>query len=77
VITARGYDNIEFRLVTKAGEPVALDSELTDFRGDTATLVSARPPHKPASSGFVYVETEDDRAEYYPSVFGLKWEKIE
>jgi len=45
---------------------------LTDFRGDTTILGNnlGRPPHKPASQGFVWTT---GNGEFYPSVYGLKW----
>lgn len=63
------------------GEPVSTGSLLTDFRGDHAILVSATPPHKPSSTGRVYVRSanpgENWTAEYYPSVYDLKWVREE
>lgn len=59
---------------TKTNKPARMGQFITDFRGDTATLTDARPPHKPSSSGFVYVvDALGHSGEYYPSVFGLKW----
>lgn len=64
-----------YRLIdTSTDAPAIMGQTLTDFRGDTAVLTDARPPHKPSSSGFVYVRDEAGHSgEYYPSVFGLKW----
>lgn len=50
--------------------PVCLGDTLTDFRGHTAPLTGGRPPHKPSSTGRVYVEPG---LEFFPSVFGLEW----
>lgn len=53
---------------------VSTGDTLVDFRGETATLIGATPPHKPSSTGRVYVRDEDGhQCEYYPSVYGLKW----
>lgn len=48
-----------------------------DRYGDTFTIMGFRPPHKPSSSGFVWVEglRPDDSwgtQEFYPFVFGLE-----
>lgn len=52
--------------------PVLLGDILTDFRGHTAALTGGRPPHKPSSTGRVYVKPG---LEFFPSVFGLEWLK--
>jgi len=49
---------------------------LTDFRGERWKLIGAQPPRHEGSTGRVYVESLTDRAfarEFFPSVFGLKW----
>lgn len=43
--------------------------ELTDFRGAKDILIDGEPPHKPGSTGRVYVAG----GSYYPSVFNLRW----
>jgi hypothetical protein len=55
-----------------------LGDVIIDFRGDPAILAGAREPHKPGSTGRVYVRPmrsnpEHPTAEFYPSVFDLKW----
>ena len=55
---------------TKQGET------LTSFRGTTATLLGGTPPHKPSSTGRVYVRDANGNCqEFFPSVFNLKWIK--
>jgi hypothetical protein len=49
--------------------PVAIGETIVSFRGLETILLGGSPPHKPSSSGKVWVEN----AEYYPSVFNLKW----
>jgi hypothetical protein len=49
--------------------PVKIGETITSFRGLQTALLGGSPPHKPSSSGKVWVEN----AEYYPEVFGLKW----
>lgn len=55
-------------------QTIELGSKLETFRGEKCTLLSGTPPHKPSSTGRVYVEFEDGtKGEYFPSVIGLKW----
>lgn len=63
---------------TKA--PVCRGDAVTSGRGEPATVSGGAPPHKPASTGRVYVVEGTDLAngshysrEYFPSVFGLEW----
>lgn len=63
---------------TKA--PVCRGDAVTSSRGESATVSGGAPPHKPASTGRVYVVEGADLAngshysrEYFPSVFGLEW----
>lgn len=46
---------------------------LPDFRGDAGVIVGGYAPHKPSSTG--RVRTADGQ-EFFPSVYGLKWIKI-
>lgn len=54
----------------KPGENLGVDE-----RG-TTVLESGSPPHKPSSSGRVYVKQGETRAEYFPHVFGLEWREV-
>lgn len=60
---------------TKA--PVCRGDAVTSGRGESATVEGGAPPHKPASTGRVYVVEAPDGSrfarEYFPSVFGLEW----
>ena len=47
--------------------------ELTSSSGEKATLISWTPPHKPSSTGRVYVDEGGFKAEYYPGVYGGKF----
>ena len=60
--------NEETGLEVKEGDKV------TTFRDEIGTLVSFAEPHKPSSSGKVYVQFDglDYRREFYPSVIGCK-----
>ena len=63
----------KWKLVSKeTGKEVKVGAKLTSFRGEEYTYLSGAPPHKPSSTGLVYVE---DGYAYYPPVFNCKWEK--
>lgn len=53
----------------KTNAPVSMGQAIVSFRGEEMKLLGGNPPHKPSSSGKIWVED----GEYYPSVFGLKW----
>lgn len=59
------------------GEPVSVGDTVTDFRGEEAILTGGTPPHKPSSTGRVFVRSASAEVgwsgEYYPSVYNLKW----
>jgi len=64
------------RLVHDATQvEVAIGDEITDFRGEKAIVTGWDKPHKPASTGRVYVRAVDGEhsAGFYPSVFDLTW----
>lgn len=57
--------HIDTKAEIKTGQIVA------DFRGDRWVLEGFREPHKPSSSGFIYVRSLCERRlsrEFYPSV---------
>lgn len=68
-----------WRLVHDNGEPVAEDEVVVDFRGEKATVVGGSRPQHEGSTGRVAVLVSPSRggfvAEYFPSVYGLKWVK--
>lgn len=51
---------------------------VTSGRGETWTLIGARAPHKPSSTGRIYVRGEGGgiAREFFPSVCGLAWKPI-
>lgn len=63
-----GHDGKVFELVDKTGNPVNRGETITDFRGESDILESARAPHKPSSTGHVN--------NFYAGVYGLKWVEI-
>lgn len=51
-----------------------IGEKYTTFRGLTVTLLDMREPHKPSSSGKVYLQFENGAVgEYYPNVIGGVW----
>ena len=65
------------KLINKAGKEIKEGDVLTSFSGEKARFISGTPPHKPGSSGRVYVEeiemTGKGRREYFPTVYALEW----
>jgi hypothetical protein len=71
---------MEMKLVFEiTNEEVYLEEIITSFRDEEFILQGFREPHKPSSTGRVYVrpvgtsESPSNTSEYYPSVFGLKF----
>ena len=62
------YDNWE--LVHKDGTPACIGEVLETRSGERYAITGGRPPHKPSSTGRVWVE---GGGEYFPTVFDLKW----
>lgn len=68
---------MNWKLVDKDGVEVSFPYECEDFRGEKTTVIGGRVPHKPGSSGFIYVDEGWYRRELYPSVCNLKWENVD
>lgn len=62
-------------IYTNTGAPAKLGDVVETFRGERAILLGIQEPHKPASTGRVYIQLEDSRAsrEFFPSVIGAEW----
>lgn len=58
-----------WKLIDSNNNPVEIGATVTSFRGITGTLEGGTPPHRPGSTGKVYV----NGGEYFPSVYDLKW----
>lgn len=66
----RGYDDILFELRTKFGTAVCIgDSVKAHLRDEVTEITGGRAPHKPESTGLVYVS----HGQYYPGVYALEW----
>lgn len=53
-----------------SGWPVVMHEICADFRGNAHLITGGEPPHKPSSTGRVYVT---GGSEFYPSVYDMKW----
>lgn len=61
------------KLVHANGREAKIGDIVSSPSGTEYALTGWRPPHKPGSTGRVYVEGINGSAEYYPSVFNLTW----
>lgn len=57
-------------LVDNFGQQIEVGETRQDFRGELSIIEGGTPPHKPGSTGRVYIK---EGREYYPSVFDLLW----
>ena len=61
---------------TTTNQPLKTGDIVCDFRGKRWVFEGGREPHKPSSTGFVWVRSIDGRGmarEFYPSVIGARW----
>ena len=64
-------------LCHKNGDVCGLGEVLETFRGEAWTIEGGRPPHKPASTGRVYVKRGGGMTrEFFPGVFNLEWGEL-
>jgi hypothetical protein len=70
---SQGWDG-EYTLVEEKNEtPVSKGAVFSP-----GTIEGGKAPHKPSSTGSVYLKPDGDRHhhQYYPSVIGAKWKKV-
>ena len=68
-----GYDGKLWLLIDEVTQvSVKRGAIREDFRGDKSRVTGGRPPHKPGSTGRI---TSED-GEYYPGVYGCKWQRV-
>lgn len=62
-------------IYTTTGAPAKLGDIVETFRGERAVLLGIQQPHKPSSTGRVYIQLEGSRAsrEFFPSVINAEW----
>mgnify|MGYP001169385359 FL=1 len=73
-ISKKGY-----KLVHQLTEKDVWQNELVQDRdGQNYVVKGGMPPHKPSSSGRIWVAdiTNTHNREYFPSVCGLKWTQV-
>lgn len=71
--------NGNWKLVTESGAVAVVGGEYETFSGEKVILSGGRPPHKPSSTGKVYLRHADGTpalGEFYPSVIKLKWVEV-
>ena len=75
MITSKNYSNVKMVLRHKPTDIlVHTGAQIKDFRGEPALIMSGNAPHKPSSSGKIYVEySRTDKREVYPGVFNCEW----
>lgn len=56
-------------------QPARLGDQVQTFRGERAILLGIQEPHKPSSTGRVYIEFNGSGCarEFFPSVIGAEW----
>jgi len=58
------------------GASVQVNEAVKCFRGEDYIITGGASPHKPASTGKVWVtDAHGNSSEYYPAVFNMTWEK--
>jgi hypothetical protein len=61
------------KLINNKGVEIPLGSEVVTGSGESMTLLSFTPPHKPGSTGRVYLkDTEGHEHSFFPTVIGAK-----
>jgi hypothetical protein len=73
-ITCTNYQNQVCQLVhTPTGTTVSKGTVLANFRGEEHTIMGGRSPHKPGSTGAVWLA---GGMEFYPTVFECEWQPV-
>ena len=75
-VTSMDWEEKENTLVyEKSLKPVCVGQKARSFRGDIWTVRGGDAPHKPSSTGRVYVTAVKDgfNRQFFPTVFKMKW----
>jgi hypothetical protein len=77
-ITSNDYDDEPCVLmpIGDNGYTVQVGDKATSFRGENYRITGGRAPHKPESTGRVYVKNRSGEREFFPGVFDLKWVRV-
>jgi hypothetical protein len=77
MIESVNYEGKKQTLKDNSGKSLSKGDLVVCFRGDRYILTGGKAPHKPSSSGKVYVKPEGagdfSERDFSPSVFDLKW----
>tara|TARA_R110001632_G_scaffold215603_1_gene342811 strand:- start:353 stop:580 length:228 start_codon:yes stop_codon:yes gene_type:complete len=73
-ISKKGYKLV----YQNTGKNVYQSALVESFRGESFIVKGGNPPHKPSSSGRIWVTdiTNKHNREFFPSVCGLKWVEV-
>ena len=64
------------KLFSNNGHTIEIGDVVETFKGIEVTVTGWAPPHKPGSTGYVFVEyATGETATYYPSVIDAKFIK--
>ncbi len=77
MIVEANYAGADCILVDENGDMVSRGQVVTTFRGESVVVTGGKAPHKPGSTGKVYVRFEAEKrvggGEFFPSVIGARW----
>lgn len=75
MITSKDYrGDVQVLIRTTTNQCVARGDQARTSKGSLVTISGGRAPHKPSSTGKVWVtHFGGHMAEYYPRVVGCKW----
>lgn len=61
-------------IYANSNREVAIGDRVLTFRGEECIVQGYAKPHKPSSTGFVYVVNKQGKVDqFYPSVIGAVW----
>ena len=72
IIAKQGW-TLFYTIGSVVTRPIAAGETVETSRGELMTITGGNPPHKPGSTGRVYVSEDGSSREYFPSVIGAKW----
>jgi hypothetical protein len=62
----------------KTGEEINVGDEITTISGERVRLVGVQPPHRPGTTGKVFVMNRNRRdSVYYAAIVGCRFERSE
>jgi len=74
-IKGQNYEGVDMVLRFESGKRVEIGDVVNMRDGDTATVTGGSAPHKPGSTGRIYVRMSGVSTEmpFFPSVCGARW----